>query len=56
MIVCLTLNYDLDLEVTLVKHVLCRLLHGTVHFAKPFQNVTNPLRVIERKHKKVVES
>jgi len=45
--VTITLNYHLDIEVTLVKHALCTSTMVFYICAKSFQNVTNSLRVID---------
>jgi len=45
--ITLTLNYHLDIEVTLVKHALCTSTMVFYICAKSFQNVTNPSRFID---------
>ena len=46
-VITLTLNYHLDLEVTLVNHALSTPTLVFYICAKSFQNVTNPSRVID---------
>ena len=54
MIVCLTLNYHLDLEVTFITNALCKLSHGTLHLCQVISKCTQPLRVIERTRNTVI--